>query len=117
MTDLSHLTCEQRRTWEALDKFAYAWQEGKSAAMRGHPAITCPYEIEAGSDNPRRRWAEAYELQANLDGRRRIKTKDLVWCRMQLGMPHTHTSAMIFRLFARAWRTMATARRDLRRNR
>jgi ribosome modulation factor len=108
MVNLSHLTYEQRRTWEELDRTMHASHEGEAAAIAGIPAKCCPYEVEAGFDTLRRRWYEGYRHALELKRAWRTSNADYRRCRKELSyMPHTEATAFVWRLITRIYRSIA----------
>ncbi len=108
MNELSHLTYEQRRTWEDLDRFWYAREDGERTARRGDSAAACPYDVRSGLNTPRRRWYEGYlhalEVEATPPD---IARKNYRRCLMEMGrFPETEARALITRLITRAWRSV-----------
>lgn len=109
MHELSHLTFEQRRTLEKLDRFWYAWEEGNVAAKRGESASTCPYDVRAGRMTPRRLWYEGYLSAIELERTplTRASEENLRRCRIELSlMPLDELTALIKRIIIRAWRSV-----------
>ena len=108
MAGLSHLSFEQRRTWEDLDRFWYAAKEGEAAAKRGDSAASCPYDVRAGFNTPRRRWYEGYRHAIEVKATSPEIARTNYWrCRAALArLPHDEFSALIFRLITRGWRSL-----------
>jgi hypothetical protein len=97
MADISHLTFEQRRTWERLDQFAYGWEEGRAAAIRGATPKECPYQWQPGDNTPRLRWFEGF-VMAHDAGAAPEATRKAAYREYRREQLHAHSPTSAVRL-------------------